>query len=249
MPPKKPLVEELIEAMRNADVAEAIGKALAPLIQLTVGETIKNEISNVLAELAQQNKTLRKDVDTLTTENVSLKSRLADTENRLEELDRNQRHNSIIIRGLPETTYAERASASEATDAPSQTHESVERTTMDFFHNTMHVQVNPGDIGSIYRMKSGPKDTVRPIMVNFCNTKTRNAVMASKKTLKDDDRQIFLAENLTKATADRFYKARTLVTKKKIHATWTRNGHVFIKLTNDDTSRPIIIKNANDLPR
>ena len=68
-----------------------------------------------------------------------------------------------------------------------------------------------------------------------------------KKILRQQKRNIYINEHLTKRASDLYYKARKLVKNDKIFAAWTRNGQVFIKQTKEQL-KPIFIKSVHDLP-
>ena len=72
--------------------------------------------------------------------------------------------------------------------------------------------------------------------------------MGAKKGLRQNNRPIYFSDHLTKAAGDLFFAARALVKQRKIHAAWTFNGQVFIRIANDNT-KPLLIKSSADLPR
>lgn len=85
--PFRSISEQLIEALKNDDVAQALGKAIAPFITLTVQETVKSslqDLTKTLKELSLENQSLKQKVTQLTDENVSLNKRLVYVEERVE---------------------------------------------------------------------------------------------------------------------------------------------------------------------
>lgn len=253
MPPKAnpvstDITSQLLEALKNDSVTEAFAAAIAPSLALSVQEIINKELGQTIKRLVADNKTLSGKVQQLQEENAGLKTRLVSVEERLEVMDRESRGSNIIVRGLPEGSYAERASAS-GLDTGSVTNLSVANTVCNMFKEEMGLTVHPENIIAAFRMKVGAKDTARPIMVKFSSTKTKESVMRAKKSLREKKSQVFISEHLTKAAADRFAKARALVKQKKIVSAWTYNGNVYIKASSDATARPTIIHAMDDLPR
>ena len=97
-------------------------------------------------------------------------------------------------------------------------------------------------------MKRGKKDKFRPIMVKFASRRLRDSIMIAKKNLSSDS-EIFISEHLTKSTTDIFMKARAMKKEKKLHAAWTYKGQVFVRKTDEATSRPTLIKSVQDLSK
>ena len=96
---------------------------------------------------------------------------------------------------------------------------------LEFLNTSMSVKVQSQDISVAHRLKAGPRDKTRPLIVRFVNRKVRNEVHRSKKKLKDiPSNEIYISEHLNKSTSDLFYSARKMV--KRIAAAWTQNGQV-----------------------
>ena len=98
-----------------------------------------------------------------------------------------------------------------------------------------------------HRMKAGPKDAIRPIIVRFSSRRIRDTVYRAKKQLKQQSRSIYISEHLTKPSADLFFESRKLVRAKKIFSTWSQNGLIYIKVSSDVASKPKLIKCRTDL--
>lgn len=249
MPPKVvPIADQLIEALKNDAVAEALGKALAPFITLSVQESV-TEISNSIKMLVTENRNLNDKVMRMEGENKDLHTRLAAAENKLEAVERDRRSCNIIIKGLHEGSFAERGSENGSDNGEGESQGSVTDTVVEMINRDLHLDIGPGDIGAAFRLKAGGKDKVRPILVKFTSKRARDSILKAKKILKQDEKPIFIYEHLTKEASELFYKTRKLVRDKKIHSTWTRNGQVFIKESSDEGSRPVRIVSATDLPR
>jgi len=145
VPTTASVVDQLLEAIEQNSITQALGVAIAPSLALSVQEIIKKELSQTLKELTADNKTLKNQVQALSTENVELKTRLTSAEERLNILDRESRGKNIIIRGLYKGSYAERARASNTPD-DSASSLSVTSTVLKLFSEEIGVTVNPKDL-------------------------------------------------------------------------------------------------------
>lgn len=253
----KSLAEDLIEALHDERLIDALGKALSPLITLSVQEAVKKQLEGLtttIRELKADNTRLAKQCELVAKDNARLQKTTEEYGRRLDDMEAYSRRDNLIIRGLPEKSVAERAS-----DAPSLTEgvpvlresfESVEGTVLEFLNSSLGVVVQPQDISIAHRLKSGPKDRVRPIIVKFKNQQVRNSVYRAKKQLKNTGsaNRIYISEHLTKSASDLFFTARRMVKDKRIASTWTQNGQVFVKVSSTDpTARGKLVKSAADL--
>lgn len=254
--------EDLLEALLDERVVEAIGSALSPSIAKAVADAVNKAVAPLVKQLEglsasvkkleAENARLSKRCETIEEENKRLKK--IDTEHgqRLDDLEVYSRSDNLIIRGLPERSAAEKASAgptlagSDSGSTLRETYESVQRSVIEFT-NSLGVHVLPQDISVAHRIKAGKKDKVRPIIVRFVSRNVRNAVYSARKGLKDSNPPIFISEHLTKAASELFFEARKMVTDKKIHAAWTQNGLVYIRFSSDPNTRATIIRSSGDL--
>ena len=160
------------------------------------------------------------------------------------------RLDNLIFKGLPEQSFAERGTPA-ATDTDSaaiaDSHLAVEQTVIAFCRDSLHIDVDKRDISTAHRLKAGPKDSIRPVIVRFTNRRIRDAVFRAKKQLKTLPKPVYISEHLTKLSADIFYESRKLVRNKKLHSTWSQNGQIYIKVTSDPASRPKLIKSRAEL--
>ena len=148
-------------------------------------------------------------------------------------MEKENHQTNIIISGVPERTYAERGSGSG--DEDDQTgHVSVMLTVCNMFKEEMSLDIDPStDVKTAFQMKAGKKYKYSPIMVKLASNDVKSTIMT---------------EHLTKAAADRFAITRKLVKEKKIAHTWTFNGNVFVKITNEQNAQPKLIRSITDLP-
>lgn len=245
---QKTLSHDLIVALQNQAVSDALAKSISPYIELAIEEKVNKhliEINKTFQMLINDFNMLKSKTEGLTEENENLKKRLAVAENKIENFERNQKSNNLIISGLPEASYAERASNSADVDNAStaDSHEVVESTVVNFINTNLNININKDQIASAFRLKKGKKDKVRPTLVCFSSRKIRDEIFANKKVL--GDKQIYISEHLTKSASNIFYNARQMKHDKKINSAWTRNGQVYIKLT--ETSDRKCINNLEEL--
>lgn len=252
--PDTSLAEDLIEALLDVRVVEALGKALAPLITLSVEEGLKKQLEGVttaIRELKTENTRLRGQCEGLTKENARLSKTVDEHQKRLDDIDAYTRSDNLIFRGLPERTAAERASAApsldDATSSLKEGSGSVENTVLVFCNDVLGIKVEAQDISIAHRVKANKNDQVRPVIVRFVNRKTRNAVYGARKILKNAKDPVFISEHLSKSASDLFYEARKLLREKKIYGTWTQNGQVYVKFSSDPNVRASIVRCSADL--
>ena len=273
MPPKKEearapsassaRTDEFIEALKDPAVAEAIASALGPFIARAIDaalDTKLTELKSVIAGLTLEASSLKSTVGAVQSENARLKTLVEDQGKRLEEMEIYSRAHDLIIRGLPESTYAERASASaQDTDTlMSESHSSVERSVLALCNEKLAISVGPRDISVAHRLKAGKNDKHRPIIVRFTSRRIRDEVLRAKKKLiispsmssRDSTQDmVFISEHLTRGVSSLFFEARKLVREKRLTAAWTHKGLVNIKFTNNVNEKPTIIQSQAELSR
>ena len=255
MPPK--ISDQIIEALKNDSVLEAITKAVSSSVNLAVDEAVAKHMTTIqktLEEIKSNNANILAKLEAVKKENESLKVRLDAAEARLEDLDREGRSCNLIIKGLPEASLSELASASgdDQNTAAASSHESVIDNVLKFCANDLRISLNKQDIVSSFRLKAGPRDKIRPILVKVVNRKTKETILSARKTLRNDKKPIFINEHLTKTAAELYSIARKALKDKKIVSTWTYNGQVYTRSSSDTTNplnKPKLIKSINDLPR
>jgi len=237
MPPKlKP--DDLIDVLLDSRVVEALAKALVPLIRLTIEETVNKRFSDLSSGMGA----IKKENTLLVERTKQLSALKLDLNDRLNSLEAYSRGDSLILRGLPEQSAAERAKASPSAHdraVLSESHQSVEETVITLCQKSLDVDVTRGDISIAHRMRAGFKDKCRPVIVRFTNRRVRNMVYAVRKELKNltTDR-VYISKHLTKAASDLFFDARRMVREKKIFAAWTQNELVLDYRARLYASRP-----------
>jgi len=109
-------------------------------------------------------------IESLKNENIELHKQLDVQASRLDEFETHTRMENLIIKGIPEQTYAERAAGStEGADGrtPVSSQQAAEAAVITFCHDKLNLSLSPQDISSAHCIKKGPKDGSRPILVWF----------------------------------------------------------------------------------
>ena len=144
------------------------------------------------------------------------------------------------------TSYAERASPNGDSEASGgDKHSSITHTVLEMINTNLNIPMTADSIMTVFRLKAGPRDRTRPILVKFSTRGDRDTVIKAKKLLRSKNIPVYISEHLTKPAAERFSKARGLVKEKKIFSAWSFNGQVFIKKS--DGARPHIVNSLADL--
>ena len=248
MPPKiKP--DDLVEALLDGRVVEALAKAVSPFMKKTIDKCLTERlevVSKTIKDVQQNNNKLQGQVQVLEKTNTELRQQTTRLTERLEALESYSKLDNLIIKGLPEKSYAERGSLSaESSDVIVESQASVMSTVLTFCKDTLHVPVMESDVSTAHRMKAGPKDKIRPIIVRFTSRRVRDAIFRARKALKDQPgSKVYVSEHLTRTASSLFYDARKLHRERKIHSTWTQNGTVFVKTTADPGCKPTAILSA-----
>lgn len=106
----------------------------------------------------------------------------------------------------------------------------------------LDVSLHPSDIVAIRELPQN-RQGEKPIIVRFANSEVKRSVMSCRKKLKNT--KIFFNDQLTKTNAAIFKRTRDLRASSQLHATWTMNGRIFVK--NTENSKPYEIKTINQV--
>ena len=244
--------EDFVEALLDPRVLEALTKALTPL-RVSIEAALDNKLESfgaTLRALKADNGRLADQCKALATENAAMKTQLTVCNQRVDELERYSRCDNLVIRGLPESSAAEMASAAPPLQDGAtlrESHRSVEASVITFVRKSLKIDIEPSDISTAHRIKAGPKDAARPVIVRFTNRRVRNLVYGAKKQLKGSTSRVFVSEHLIKTDSDLFFEARKLLREKKIFAAWTQNGLVHVRFSPDPATRAIVVRGRADL--
>ena len=251
--PKEKVENYIMDAFKDTIVLESIAKALALYIEKYVEQCVEKKLVPLMKEICD----LKLDNTRLTIESEAARQEVADCRkqleqqlDRIEDVDAYVKSDHLIIKGLAESSYAERATAGgdyATGGSQTQSHLAVESTILNFCNEVLQVKVSPTDISVAHRLKAGPRDKVRPIIVRFTSRRVRHEVYSARKTLRGSSSPIYIQEQLTKGASSLFFEARKLVREKQITSAWTHNGQVLVKFSADPSARPVSIKRLSDL--
>ena len=241
-------IEALIEAFTDPRVVQAIVAAITPAIKQCLQEQLtemRATITAVQNEQVKQNTVVAE----LKAENLLLKRRM-------DVLDAESRLSSLIIRGIPECSYAELASGEGRGDRTATATNisatptgqirytaATEDAVLTLCNKDLSLDLKSGDIVSTYRMKSNDSRVPRSIHVTFSTRKVRDSVYAQRRSLKTKtDMKVYISEDLTKQASELFYEARKLVRAKRLNSAWTAGGNVFVKRLQLD--KPTLVRDV-----
>ena len=128
--------------------------------------------------------------------------------------------------------------------------DNVYQAVLKLFNVQMGLHITDSDIDKAHFIPTKAKSqTCRPILVRFANRKSRDKVLLARKQLKKrpDNSRVYINEHLTLANAAIFSETRKLVKAKKLYSTWTREGKIYCKSTDDPTERPRRVSTLMDL--
>ena len=232
MPPKSHTVDDLIIALNDQRVLDALAKVFESKLQPLI-----KSIADLQADNERKTQQISK-----------LQADLQSASARIEALDSYTRRENLLITGLPVASYAE-ASATGASDA--ETNQAVENSVIKLCNEKLGVNISASDISTTHRLKKHRQTDAGPpiTIVRFANRKTREAVYAARRNLKNNPTPIYINEDLTKSTAELFHEARRLVKQRAIHSAWTASCAVYIRDSGEPNCRPRKISSLGELPR
>ena len=180
---------------------------------------------------------------------MGLQNENKELKRRVDSLDMASRQTSLVIRGLPETSYAEMATGGDH-PAPSSlgglrsqkpTHAVVtEKAVLELCNTDLGLCLSSKDIEVSYRLKSQNTATPRPILVTFASRKTRNEVYERRRALKGKvGAKVYICENLTASASETAREARKLIKEGRLHSCWTSGESVVVKRT--ETGKPTYV--------
>lgn len=183
-----------------------------------------------------------------------ISKRLDDIEQRLEELD-------SAMEELQNYSYAFNVKVLQVPELkPNESAEETSQLCVDLF-NSMGVQVSLNDIDIAHRVsyrdvaRTGPK----PIVCKFVRRLVKNQVMAKRKDasavnptfigLQDDTdlSHVLIVDHLTPQMQRLYSSAKEFKERYEYKFCWARNGVIYLRRTED--SRPLKVRNANDLSK
>jgi hypothetical protein len=104
------------------------------------------------------------------------------------------------------------------------------------------------DIDSAIRLRGKREQKkTKDILLTVASYRKKLEIVRAKKKLKDCDELIYINEALTPKQSELFAETRSLVKKKTLEATWTRDGKVYVKQNKE--SSPVTIAKKTDLAK
>lgn len=201
---KDNLAINLLEALDDKTVAAKLRKILTPDYD-KLADIVAAKLSVRLKKLEDELHEKNEVIDTL-------KRRLENAENKLDDTEQYSRRTSVRIAGIPE-------------DAA----EDVEAKVNEVFHA---MNVKP-IINRVHRV--GPKNTnmkgPRMIICQFTTFPDKKAVLSAKKTIQQSHPRVYINEDLTRQRARIFFIARQKKKEGAFSDVWTADGRICVKDT------------------
>lgn len=214
-------------------------------------EDIKKSLNFMSAEISKlvtQQKLLLDLVEEVKLLKVALADRdkkIVELEKKVDDLEQYTRRDELVITGLDlkHRTYARVTANINTTEDSSQEElETLEQQIVTFFHNKdIHIQYE--DISICHTLPAKSEKFKPSIVIRFISRKARNNLIMQAKKLKGTN--VYINEHLTKKNGNIAREARLLKKQKKIVATWTRNGNIWVRTK--EGSQAKIIRELKDL--
>lgn len=222
----KNFAELLSASLRETSVKEALGE----LIDSSVGNAVKNSLSNMNTRLVQVETATTKRDDEIT----ALKTK-TDT------LEQQLRLGNLVFSGFPERE--------------NETTATLQTSFSEFCGNFLLTIVTRNDVEAIYRMGKKNADFTPPrvIMVKFSNRRIREEIYHARMQLRkmetgrghDFTQPVYINEDLTQYRATIYKECREAVKDKKLFSAWSMNGFIWVKQAKEGS--PIRINEVTNL--
>lgn len=168
-------------------------------------------------------------------ENQMLRSKVDDLETYMK-LD------NLIIHGLEVSTTSE-----DNDETPTLT---PTQAVLKLFNERLEVPITDRDLVKVHHISTKGASPRKPILVKFSSRGTRDLVLLARKKLKSQSAEtsrIYINEHLTQVNATIFAETRKMVKNKSIYATWSRNGRIFYKRSDNESEKPTRVDALKDL--
>ena len=179
--------ENLLESLTDQKIIDVLGKTLRAIIHEIIAP-IMLEVDKVVKKCGEH----EKKVELLQSENQSLRlnhnKQVDKLSMEISSLQSHTRRNNLIVKGLPESSFAEAATDASTDDVTQQvtwsSHSVCLKSTADLISSSLGLQLAPSDISFAFRMKKGKQDVHRPLFISFNNQKLRDQVYQVRTRLK-----------------------------------------------------------------
>lgn len=167
-----------------------------------VSEVVAKTVENRIADALETN---NKYIEELKNENNNLCAKLDD-------LEQYTRRNNLRIFGVNE-----------------ELNEDLESKVIVLFRDKMEVNLEPKDIDRVHRLgkTDASKSSIRPIIIKFTNYGSKRALMKSRSKLKNLEKKVYVADDLTKIRYELYRAAKKKFGNKSV---WTLDGEIKVKV-------------------
>ncbi|XP_077532709.1 uncharacterized protein LOC144145092 [Haemaphysalis longicornis] len=117
---------------------------------------------------------MRTELDGLKTLTIEMTDKICNLESRVDDSENRSRRNNLIFYGIPDTTKTETFSDSE---------EIIIRHCSD----TLQLTIPPSEIERAHRLGRFSEERIRPIIVKFQSSKTKELILSNGRKFKDTD--------------------------------------------------------------
>lgn len=225
---------------------EDIKKILAS-IQLEVGK-IATQQTEIL-QLTKQVNLLQAQVSGYEMKLKKKDDQIKEMEKRLDDVEQYYRMDDLIISGLKtrHRAYSNVGAGNNADDTTAET-ETLEVQVIQFF-GSKDIPIQRNQISACHTLPRNNKNRSTPpaIIIRLINRKDKIALLQQGFKLKGTG--VFVNEHLTRKNGNIAYAARQLKKAKKIKATWSRNGKVYIRSigATPEEERAVMVKEMDEL--
>lgn len=254
--------DDLIEAITDGRVMEALAKNLTVLLKPVIESIVRAEVKLIEAALKEEMekmvrglvdphlKALNESVTALKHENKQLKERL-------DQQEAYSKSDNLLFYGVPESLASQSVSGLETgkEEKGPESNSSTCDLIADICTKRLGIDVGRQDISIAHRLRRGKSGSIRPIIVRFVSRQTRDEVYRARRLLRQPTKStdhtgtaIFINEQLSKTNSEIYFRTRRLLRNKQISGTWTNGGEVFIKRTLSPDEKPTRITSLSDLP-
>ena len=248
--------ENFLSILEDAEAVTRLQLIFEPMFK-TLLSPLSSKMNDTIQMLSQTVANLKKENESKDAQMKDLQDEVNLMQTRIEDLEQHGRKDSIRIFGLSECT-------------PGSTDEKVLRLCNDRMQLQPPLSVDEiaisHRVGKSQEATDDPDDTrparPRPLLVKFSTRRSKNRVMATKKSLKlpsqeetdeeeyaklvADGTHIYIADDLTKARAYLAFKAREAKRNGELLDTWVIDCKVMVK---DRRSRIRNVKSLEELAR
>lgn len=117
---------------------------------------------------------MRTELDGLKTLTSEMSSKICNLESRVDDSENRSRRNNLIFYGIPDTTKTETFSDSEG-------------IIIRHCSDTLNITIPPTEIERAHRLGRFSEDRIRPIIVKFQSSKTKELILSNGRKFKDTD--------------------------------------------------------------